>query len=206
MPARRRAAGDGEQRRAQIVAAAQHAIATLGFEGLRVRDVADQVGINIATLHYYFPTKEALVAAVVQKIVATLDRVPHAYSADGPAAEPAGDPRTVLTGHIEHILRRFEANRDEFVVVNELYARAGRDPQLHAILRGNDEAWAGYLQPVFAAGRDRGQFRADLDPEGATVLVIGFLKSLLFQLDFTADRTRRAADELLRSVLAGDVS
>ncbi|MEV6848730.1 TetR/AcrR family transcriptional regulator [Actinoplanes sp. NPDC051411] len=193
MPASRRNAVDGEQRRAQIVDAARHAIATLGFEGLRVRDVADQVGINIATLHYYFPTKEALVAAVVQQIVGTLDRVPP--------SGPARDPRTVLTEHLAHILGRFEADRDEFVVLNELYARSGRDPELRATLLVNDAAWAGFLRAIFQDGRDRGQFRADLDPDGAAVLVVGFLKSLLSQLDLTAERARGAADEMVRAVL-----
>lgn len=204
MPGTRRRAADGTERRAQIVAAAQHTIATLGFEGLRVRDVAGQVGINIATLHYYFPTKEALVTAVVQEIVGNLDRVPPspAPPADELGAGPLGDPRQMLADHIGHILRRFADHRDQFVVLNELYARAGRDPQLHTILLANDEAWAAFLRPVFTAGRDRGQFRKDLDPDGATVLVIGFLKSLLTQLDLTTTRAQHAADELLRSVAA----
>ncbi|MFI5913936.1 TetR/AcrR family transcriptional regulator [Dactylosporangium sp. NPDC051541] len=192
MPARKRTAVNGEQRRVQIVAAAQHAIATLGFEGLRVRDVAEQVGLNIATLHYYFPTKEALVTAVAQQIVGRLDRVPP--------SGPEREPRTVLAEHLEHILTRFAAERAEFVVLNELYARAGRDPELRATLQANDAAWAGFLYTVFAKGVERGQFRADLDPDAAAVLVIGFLKSLLMQLDLTDERARAAADELLRAV------
>ncbi|MFK3979693.1 TetR/AcrR family transcriptional regulator [Micromonospora sp. NPDC050397] len=194
MPGSRRTAVEGEQRRAQIVDAAQHAIATAGFEGLRVRDVAAQVGINIATLHYYFPTKEALVAAVVQRIVRTLDRVP--------LNDPVHDPRRMLIEHIQHILGRFAADRNLFVVLNEIYARADRDAELHAVLLSNDHAWADYLRTIFAAGRDAGQFRADLDPDGATVLVIGFLKSLLAQLDLTVERGRLAADEIVRAVTA----
>src|SRR5947208_9570069 len=31
----------------------------------RTRDVAAKVGVNIATLHYYFPTKEKLIRGVV---------------------------------------------------------------------------------------------------------------------------------------------
>ncbi|TDV56321.1 TetR/AcrR family transcriptional regulator [Actinophytocola oryzae] len=194
MPGRRRTAVEGEQRRAQIIEAAEHAIATTGFEGLRVRDVADQVGINIATLHYHFPTKEALVAAVVQRIVSTLDRVP--------LSDPVQDPRQMLVDHVEHILGRFGADRNLFVVLNETYARADRDAELRAVLLANDHAWAEYLRTIFAAGRDAGQFRTDLDPDGATVLVIGFLKSLLTQLDLTAERRRLAADEIIRAVTA----
>src|SRR5436309_2317915 len=52
-------------RRRALIAAAYGRIATAGFEGLRTRDVAADVGVNIATLHYYFPTKEALIRSVI---------------------------------------------------------------------------------------------------------------------------------------------
>src|SRR5579862_5526382 len=52
-------------RRQALVAAAFRRIATDGFEGLRTRDIAADVGVNIATLHYYFPTKEALIRGVI---------------------------------------------------------------------------------------------------------------------------------------------
>src|SRR6266496_4069965 len=55
-----------DDRRQALVQAAFDAIAERGFEGLRTRDVAAQVGVNIATLHYYFPTKEALIRGVVE--------------------------------------------------------------------------------------------------------------------------------------------
>src|SRR5919204_6244694 len=63
-------------RRRALVAAAYARIASDGFEGLRTRDVAADVGVNIATLHYYFPTKEALIRAVIghamRRFVATM--------------------------------------------------------------------------------------------------------------------------------------
>src|SRR4030088_693504 len=53
-----------ETRRQELVVAAFNLIAEHGFEGLRTRDVAAEVGVNIATLHYYFPTKESLIRGV----------------------------------------------------------------------------------------------------------------------------------------------
>src|SRR5258708_8338517 len=52
-------------RRSALVLAAYRQIAEHGFEGLRTREVAAEVGVNIATLHYYFPTKESLIQAVL---------------------------------------------------------------------------------------------------------------------------------------------
>src|SRR5438093_979968 len=53
------------ERQEELVAAAYGLVATRGFEGLRTRDVAGAVGLNVATLHYYYPTKEALIRGVV---------------------------------------------------------------------------------------------------------------------------------------------
>ena len=55
-----------EDRRQALVGAAYAQIARQGFEGLRTRDVAAEVGVNIATLHYYFPSKESLIRGVVE--------------------------------------------------------------------------------------------------------------------------------------------
>src|ERR1700682_1010515 len=50
----------GDERRDSLVRAAFACLAADGFEGLRTRSVADRAGVHIATLHYYFPTNEAL--------------------------------------------------------------------------------------------------------------------------------------------------
>src|SRR5947208_10483351 len=71
----------GERRRA-LVAAAYRRIASDGFEGLRTREVAADVGVNIATLHYYFPTKEALIRGVIGYAVSRFtDTMPSGGSA-----------------------------------------------------------------------------------------------------------------------------
>src|SRR5205807_5769636 len=73
-----------EKRRRELIQAAYGQIAERGFEGLRTREVAAEVGVNIATLHYYFPTKESLIRGVVelsmQRFRSTL--APHGSPAD----------------------------------------------------------------------------------------------------------------------------
>src|SRR5919201_2689861 len=64
-----RGAAPREDRRRALVLAAFNQIAERGFEGLRTRAVATEAGVNIATLHYYFPTKEALIRGVVAYVM-----------------------------------------------------------------------------------------------------------------------------------------
>ena len=65
-PTPRRESGD--ERRLAIAHAARALIVEKGLEGLRTRDIAERVGINIATLHYHVPTKEALVTLVAASL------------------------------------------------------------------------------------------------------------------------------------------
>jgi len=53
-----------DERRRSLVLAAYQLIAEKGFEQLRTRDVAARAGVNIATLHYYFASKEDLIPGV----------------------------------------------------------------------------------------------------------------------------------------------
>ena len=55
----------GEAQRRALVRAAYDLIAEDGLEGLRTRKVADRAKVNVATLHYYFKSKEDLIRGVV---------------------------------------------------------------------------------------------------------------------------------------------
>ncbi len=61
----------------QIMDAAGHRIRQGGFNGFSFREVATDVGIKSSSVHYHFPTKENLAAAVVRRyadyVVRTVD-------------------------------------------------------------------------------------------------------------------------------------
>src|SRR6266446_2719430 len=58
-----------DERRRSLVLAAYDLIAEKCFEDLRTRDVAARAGVNIATLHYYFASKEDLIDGVVDYLL-----------------------------------------------------------------------------------------------------------------------------------------
>ncbi|MEM9705976.1 MAG: TetR family transcriptional regulator, partial [Pseudomonadota bacterium] len=60
-----------KDRRAEIVSAAQSILANDGAGALTLRAIANEVGIKLASLQYYFPTYAALVEALVDKTVET---------------------------------------------------------------------------------------------------------------------------------------
>jgi AcrR family transcriptional regulator len=57
----------GRIRREDIITAAAAAYGELGYHSSSLREIAKRVGITHAGLLYYFPTKEALLAAVLER-------------------------------------------------------------------------------------------------------------------------------------------
>ncbi len=148
------ARGEGQQ--AALVHVAFDLIAERGFEGLRTRDVAAGAGLNIATLHYYFPTKEDLIRGVVAAAVDQFrsEEGRHQERAPGPADPAARVPRSGSEQMLE--------NPELFTVLLELSTRAIRDPAIRAIMRKTDQDWRAHLAALLRAGSRGG--RASLGP------------------------------------------
>src|SRR5438105_12477637 len=120
-----------EDRRNALVAAAFGQIAERGFEGLRTREVAAEAGVNIATLHYYFPTKEALIRGVIA----------HAMGRFQSTLAPHGSPDDQLKNHLRAVRALLRDEPEVGAVMGELALRSARDPSLAGIMRETNDAW-----------------------------------------------------------------
>lgn len=190
--AQRRESGD--DRRAAIAAAARALIVEKGMEGLRTRDIAERVGINIATLHYHVPTKEALIGLVTEAM------------RDEFRAQSTLRPRAHLTPaqQLEHEFYDFGEmvfeRPDILVVMTELAERARRDAMVDAATRPMMRKWLAMLEDILAAGARDGSFRTDLDPGSASLMIVGALMQFCRLGDVSNDTYRRLCDELRRAV------
>jgi AcrR family transcriptional regulator len=158
---------DTDQRRMEIAAAARALIAERGFEGLRTRDIADRVGINIATLHYHVPSKEALVELVAQSLRDAFKAQYLSRPRDGLSA------LEVLRLEFADFRETIADGAEPFIVLSELSERARRDPKVAAVMQPMQAFWHGQIADILARGRADGSFRADLDPAAAASMVIG---------------------------------
>jgi AcrR family transcriptional regulator len=154
------------ERRTQIVLAAFECLARDGFEGLRMRGVADAVGINVATLHYHFPAKEDLVRAVVA-------HTQRRFGATLPAEGYADDR---LRDHLAALHRLLAEDPRLCQVLGEIALRAHRDPLIADILRTTEEHWFTTLHDLLERGVSEGRLDQGLDPAGVAALVMTVLK------------------------------
>src|SRR5262245_7346811 len=145
----------GRGRRDALIAAAYRRIATEGFEGRRTRDVAADVGGNIATLHYYFPTKQELIRSVVGQAM-------QPFQATLPAD---GSPVDQLREHLGALARLLKEDQELWSVMGELVLRAPRDANLARVLRQTDAYWHRSLRDLIAGAIAQGATDPRVDAE-----------------------------------------
>jgi AcrR family transcriptional regulator len=155
-------------RREELVQAAFNQIAEHGFEGLRTRDVAAEAGVNIATLHYYFPTKESLIGGVLEF---AMDRFRSTL-------EPHGSPSDQLRNHLRAVRKLMVAEPELGIVMGELALRSSRDPSIAAIYDQLRDGWQKIMRALLRRGVKEGNLRAELDSDGVATAVIAVLTAL----------------------------
>ena len=163
---KRQATTPAEPRKDALVAAAYRILATRGFEGLRTREVAAAVGVNIATLHYYFPHKEDLIRGVVA----------YAMGRFRGTLGGAGSAEDQLRAHFRGLRRLSRDEPELFAVMAELAIRGVRDASLRKIVGGTDDAWRAMLRALLRRAKDEGAIAADLDPDGMAAVIVATLK------------------------------
>src|SRR5437763_15971206 len=175
-------------RRSALVLAAYRQIAARGFEGLRTREVAAEVGVNIATLHYYFPTKESLIRAVLD----------HAMNRFRTTLAPHGSPTDQLRIYLRSVRTLLVEEPELGAVMAELALRSVRDRSIGPIMNEMYDLWHVTLRGPLRRAVGEGGLRPELDSDAVAALIIATLTSLTLPVMADARRGDQALRQLER--------
>ena len=156
-------------RRRELLDAAVRVFARNGFRAARVGDIAEEAGVAHGLLYHYFRSKDEVLETIFretwQLLQADLERI-----------EAAGVP-------LREQLRRFaRIYLGSWLMTPELIAVLVREiARSPAVGNRIDEVRVVFLslQRIIAAGRERGEVRADCDPQLAAWAVYGALEEIL---------------------------
>jgi AcrR family transcriptional regulator len=119
---------DGEKTEAAIREAAVSLFARHGYEAVSMRRLAAEVGVQAAALYRYFPTKDELLFALMERHMADL-------AASWARARPAtADPAGRLAAFVDHHIR-FHIARRHATHVSNMELRSLSKAKLTAILK-----------------------------------------------------------------------
>ncbi|MCC6739806.1 MAG: TetR/AcrR family transcriptional regulator [Planctomycetia bacterium] len=139
------------RRRGEILDAATRLFAERGYPDTDLDELASRLGVGKGTVYRYFPSKEKLFFAAVDR---AMQRVLEAVN-----ARVAGetDPLRIIEGAIREHVAWFNANpwAAELVIQERAQFRDRPKPTYFAHRDANLEPWATLLRGLMAAGRLR---------------------------------------------------
>jgi AcrR family transcriptional regulator len=179
-------------RKSELVEIAYRLIAQNGLEGFRIRQVAAEAGIDNGTLHYHFPSKEALILGVVDYLMEDLKNNRAVWK---DAEQTALDE---LRMEFEDIRLRLRRTPEQFIVLSDLAVRSWRDPVVAKIFRKLDDGWHTHLVALLERGIQQGLFRNNLNVALCARAMMVALRGIGYQSRLPP----RKIDELLSELAA----
>ena len=185
-----------DERKRAIAVAARALIVEKGIDALRTREVAARVGINIATLHYHVPSKDALLHLVVDSMIAQFIEQGMNNPREGL------DPLECLKLEIAEYKDTMLNNPDLLQLMDDMGKRARVDEQLEIRMREMKKRWHRSFVDVLVDGKSSGVFRSDLDPVAAAHMITGALIAFQYKPKHLLPLFDSVASEIVKSVSA----
>ena len=161
--------GDKSNKADLIIEAAQKWFGLYGIEKTSMREIADDLKLSKASLYYYFPDKESLYVAVIEK------EQNEFLSLVSESITKGADP--------EEILRKYSVKRLSYfrTLLNLSRLRLDTYSDLKPVIKETRKAFREkekeILLKIFRMGMKRGVFHID-DPDKSASLFLDILKGL----------------------------
>ncbi len=191
-----------ELRKRQIISEAVHLFYEVGYEGASLRDLANVVGINKATIYHYFESKEQILFHIVRHVgEELLAGVRKAFGRDA-------DPRGVLEAMVRFQIGYVENHLEEIKVLVE------EKKSLRADLQESTRATEREILELYKRALARCAASGLLRPLHLTTAAFGILGQINWLYHWYRPEgsltVRELADQvvslLLRGLLSGEVS
>ncbi|MCZ2344222.1 MAG: TetR/AcrR family transcriptional regulator [Bacteroidales bacterium] len=176
------------KRREEILSAAEAIIASEGLPRLSLGQIEKRARMSRGQLTYYFPTKEAILLAVFDRMLARMIATKIA------AAEQAGAPRPGsgsawdclrfgFQSNLSESEHRSPANCDLFALIHTFLAQIGHREDFRVKLAAANDQWRQFLAADMANGGLDPQF----PPELVASIVMALMRGLSDQLAVDSD-------------------
>ena len=145
------------EKQLQIILTAERLFANKGFDGTSVRDIADEAGVNIAMISYYFGSKEKLMEAIFEERIGHVQMRVVSLLNDT-SLSPIEKVNILIDEHIERVMQKQHFSRlmlCELVTnKNPIVVKAANQLKLRNAEVVND---------LIKDGQDRGVFKQQID-------------------------------------------
>ena len=188
-------------RRPQILDAAERCFSHAGFHHTTMQDIARESGMVPGNLYRYFPSKDAMIAGLIER-----DRA--AIAADFAALSDA----TNLISAFEQIGRKHlvEQPREKAVLALQIWAEAARNPDIAALCATIHREVRNGIITVCQQSKRSGDIHPDVDVDALASLILtlsdGLIRRRAIDRDFDSGREVDTVMCLIGALLNGAVA
>jgi AcrR family transcriptional regulator len=188
-----------EQRKAEIIGAAMRVFSKKGFSGARMDDIVEESHLSKGLLYWYFKSKDALIAAIMNRLFAPeMERIRD-------LAAGGGSARARLRTLAEESVKEIAGMLKLIPITFEFYSLAFRNKVVKKAFQEYFELFYQNITSVVEQGIERGEFR-DQDPRTAAVALGSILEGSLLLWVFSpksvdlAEQIRSGIDTFVRGM------
>ena len=183
----RRHTEQGNERKQQLLEAAEQLFTQRGYGATRISDICAAAGVAKGLFYWYFPTKESLFAELVRTMRQQLRR------AQAAAMTPDADPVTRIRQGAEASVRFMAAHQPYFALLDV----ERTDDAMADVMKEGSDVYAGDVRRLVAEAQAQGLV-PDADPVFYAVGVMGAVSS--FSHAHRMGRVSMSIDELAHFV------
>jgi AcrR family transcriptional regulator len=186
-------------RREQILLAAMARFAEGGFHSTGMAEVIAATGLSAGAVYRYFPSKEALIRAIVEeRVLANAKDVFEAILAQG-----VDDPVDAVAAALEIVDRASaQGEIDITKVAVQAWGEALRNPDILDVAQNAYATMRGYLAEVTRRAQEHGRVPSETDPDEVAKTLLSLVMGYLIQRLIMGDVDRESYTTALRALTA----
>ncbi len=157
------------ERRPQILKAAGLVLARRGFDAMRMEEVAQEAGVSVGTLYWYYKGKDEMVMALMEEVI---DR-------DLAGLQLLLESREGVWERLRRFMVDALPDAEQLLPVTyELYRLAVHDERIRLRIQSHMPAYQGILSTMLQQGMERGELRP-VDPQMTATVFAALYEGVL---------------------------
>ncbi len=187
-----------EERKSQILNAAEEVFAEKGFDKARMDDIAEETGLSKGTLYLYFKSKNDLIIAILDRLFQReFKQLENVKDEEISAVAAIGQLTEMITSDLSTWLRLIP-------IFYEFLSLASRNKYVHHALKTYLNYYLNILDALIQRGIDTGEFRP-VDPREVAIAAGAIIEGtlLLYVYDRTAVDPQRHIRSGIKLLLEG---
>jgi AcrR family transcriptional regulator len=169
---------EAKNKKSHILESAEKLFAVKGFEASTVRDIADEAGVNLAMISYYFGSKEKMMESLFEeRMINTKLKVQQLLSNEH--ISPFGKVEIMLDEYIKKVIENESFYR---ILLCEQVMK--KNPQIIKMLRALKMEYAAMFTELVKEGQKKKVFKKNVDVVLALNTMTGTVTQIIINKEY----------------------